>query len=158
MFKFDEGKGGENKKVESNKDGDNKHADKKDEDKSDVVEPKASNMLGCFKDSWHKRVLNLKRDYKLDDMTPEVRWWPLAVVAVNVGRPPGVLECVVAAPCTISSIFVDSVPLLADYDEEYRGLYFNNEPRILWMYRCHSLQLIRRFNICFYHRIQKVAP
>ena len=92
VFKFDEGthdkhKNDETKKntkYEKKREGGNNHGDKKDEDKAEVAKSQPGNMLGCFKDTRFKRVLNLTRDYKLDKMTPEVRTGPLVVVVVIV--------------------------------------------------------------------------
>ena len=44
-----------------------------EEEEEEVMKPEPENMLGCYKDTSSKRVLNLKTNYKLDDMTPEVR-------------------------------------------------------------------------------------
>lgn len=42
-------------------------------DEEELAKPESGNMLGCFKDTKNNRVLNLKGEYKLEDMTPEVR-------------------------------------------------------------------------------------
>ena len=42
-------------------------------EETELVTPGPDNMLGCFKDTKYKRILNLKDEYKLEDMTPEVR-------------------------------------------------------------------------------------
>ena len=52
-----------------------------EEGETDLVRPERDNMLGCFKDSETNRILNLTAEYQSEDMTPEVRCWPLISVA-----------------------------------------------------------------------------
>lgn len=56
------------------------HSYESSSEDDEIVDPEPENMLGCYKDTSSKRVLNLQTNYKLDDMTPEVRLRPLAVI------------------------------------------------------------------------------
>ena len=40
---------------------------------TELVQPEPYNRLGCFKDTEHKRILDLTAKYESEDMTAEVR-------------------------------------------------------------------------------------